>query len=74
MLGFQKTAHDIKELSIHVHYISLNGWGTAVSGAFSPSSEIICEIVNSVAHGNFTLSQEKVREFQKPLAVSAMSE
>ena len=41
-------------------------------GGLSPSSGLMCEIVNSVGQGNFHTCQEKVREFQKPLAVATM--
>ena len=41
-------------------------------GALSPSSSLMCEIVNTVCRGNFTFVGKtlgKGREFQKPLAV-----
>ena len=37
----------------------------AVRGGFSPSSGLMCEIVNSVSQGKF-------REFQKPVVVATM--
>ena len=42
----------------------------------SPSSGLMCEIVNTVCQGNFTFvakTSGKGREFQKPLAVSTMT-
>ena len=47
----------------------------AVSGAFSPLSGLIFEIVYSIGHGNFTFVKKKsgiVGEFQKPLPVATM--
>ena len=43
-------------------------------GAVSPSSGVICEIVNSVQSWSekFYICQENFREFQKPLAVATM--
>ena len=35
-----------------------------MSGALSPSSGIICEIVNSVGQGNFTLVRKKSGNFK----------
>ena len=46
----------------------------AVRGGLSSLSGLICEIINTVGQGNFTLfCLEKVREFQKPLAMATMS-
>ena len=44
-------------------------------GGLSPSSGLMCEIVNSVGQGKLPFSgtsQGKVREFQKSLAVATM--
>ena len=42
-------------------------------GAMSPLSGLICEISNSVGQGNVAfVRKEKVRVFQKPLALATM--
>ena len=43
------------------------------TGGLSPLSGLVCENVNLVGRGYFTFCQEKVREFQKPLAVATMT-
>ena len=57
--------------------ISIYRWRGAVrGGALSPSSGLMCEIVNTVCRGNFTFVGKtlgKGREFQKPLAVWTMT-
>ena len=53
----------------------IDGWVMAERVALSPLSGLICEIVNSVGQGNFTVvrkRQGKVRGFQKPLAVATI--
>ena len=45
-------------------------------GGLSPSSGLMCEIVNTVCRGNFTFVGKtlgKGRKFQKPLAVSTIT-
>ena len=53
----------------------IDGWMMAERVALSPLSGLICELVNSVGQGNFTVvrkRQGKVRGFQKPLAVATI--